>query len=80
MSDDFLRAYTAGAVAVIRALGFVGNAHYCSDCMNHFHVDRGQHAPGCSVAADVLADDDWWWVVDAGEKKFAEGVDKPPDW
>lgn len=46
-------------VAVIRALGFIGNAHYCPDCMNHFHDDHGQHETGCSVLAQILADEEW---------------------
>lgn len=45
---------TAAAVRVIRALGFVGNSHYCPDCMNHFHDTAGQHEPGCSVLAGLL--------------------------
>ena len=45
---------TVAAVDVIRSLGFIGNAHYCADCMNHFHDDLGQHEPGCSVLASLL--------------------------
>jgi hypothetical protein len=48
------------AVDAISALGFVGNMHYCPDCMNRFHDDRGQHKPGCSVLAGLESDDDWW--------------------
>lgn len=47
-------------IRVIRALGFVGNMHYCGDCMNEFHADRGQHKPGCSVLASILEDEEWW--------------------
>ena len=47
-------------VEIIRALGFVGNAHYCPDCMNHFHDTCGQHEPGCSVLAGLLADEEWF--------------------
>ncbi len=54
---------TRVAVEVIRALGFVGNSHYCSDCMNTFHDDFGQHKPGCSVLADIATDEDWWGRV-----------------
>lgn len=45
----------AAAVDVIRSLGFVGNSHYCADCMNTFHSDLGQHKPGCSVLAELRA-------------------------
>lgn len=56
MADD----YEQGLISAIRALGFVGNSHYCPGCLNHFHVDRGQHEPDCSVLADMNRDDEWW--------------------
>lgn len=59
MSDDE-KVRVRAVISVIRALGFVGNAHYCSSCMNHFHEDRGQHKPGCSILADLRADEEWW--------------------
>jgi len=46
-------------VAVIRALGFVGNSHYCADCLNTFHDDCGQHKPNCARLAAMLADEEW---------------------
>lgn len=50
-------------IAVIRSLGFVGNSHYCSGCLNEFHADRGQHKSDCSVLHDINIDDDWWFRV-----------------
>lgn len=49
-------------IAVIRCLGFVGNAHYCPWCLNHFHEDRGQHQLDCEGLAIMREeDDDEWW-------------------
>lgn len=31
----------------IRAAGFIGNTHYCPDCMNEYYADEGQHAEDC---------------------------------
>ena len=46
-------------VSVIRALGFVGNSHYCPSCLNTFHDDCGQHKPDCQSLAGMLEDEDW---------------------
>lgn len=51
---------TKAVIAVIRTLGFVGNAHYCPYCMNHFHDDCGQHEPDCEGLQIMLADEEWW--------------------
>lgn len=51
-------------VSVIRALGFVGNAHYCPACLNQFHEDRGQHTSDCPVPAELAQDEDWWLHVE----------------
>lgn len=53
---------TKAVIAVIRALGFVGNTHYCPYCMNEFHADRGQHAPDCSLLFEIKEDDEWWQI------------------
>lgn len=50
------RAGTDGAVDLIRSLGFVGNMHYCPDCMRHFHDYLGQHAPGCELIKRLIAE------------------------
>ena len=55
---------TKAVIAVIRALGFTGNAHYCAGCLNEFHYDRGQHKPDCPVLAEVTADDEWWQIAE----------------
>jgi hypothetical protein len=47
-------------IAVIRALGFIGNTHYCADCLHEFHFDRGQHDPNCAILAEIRADEEWW--------------------
>lgn len=61
------------AILVIRALGFVGNSHYCPHCMNHFHDDRGQHDPDCGVLAEIQEDDQWWEDVAAKSTGLATG-------
>lgn len=47
-----------GGVGVIRALGFIGGAHYCPVCMNEFHADLGQHEPGCDRLAELRREAD----------------------
>ncbi len=49
---------TRGKIELIRWLGFVGNSHYCSVCMNTFHEDFGQHAPDCTIPAELAHDRD----------------------
>lgn len=48
---------TKVVVRVIRRLGFVGGAHYCPDCMNTFHGDKGQHAPDCGY--HEISEEEW---------------------
>ncbi len=50
------KAANDAGVALIRSLGFVGNTHYCADCMNTFHDDLGQHKPDCGILAGLLAE------------------------
>jgi hypothetical protein len=54
-----MRDCEEAVIAVIRALGFVGNMHYCPGCMRRFHDDCGQHEPGCTILAGILADEGW---------------------
>ncbi len=53
---------------MIRTLGFIGNAHYCPYCLNHFHDDFGQHEPDCQGIADMKANEElgfcWWDIED----------------
>jgi hypothetical protein len=51
---------TDAVIAVIRILGFIGNAHYCPHCLNHFHDDRGQHKSDCAGLAELQQDEEWW--------------------
>ncbi|HSE46093.1 MAG TPA: hypothetical protein VLA89_12275 [Gemmatimonadales bacterium] len=62
--SDRSKEQTRAIISVIRTLGFIGNAHYCPYCMNHFHDDRGQHELDCEGLANMKADDEWWEDLD----------------
>lgn len=52
MPDDWID-YGSPDLSLIRWLGFVGNTHYCPQCLNEFWAAHGLHEPDCAWAENT---------------------------